>query len=77
MAGTLKSSARISETFCNTLVRAIIVVASALTYCGLFQSAYYLKAAQMNVQHCLIREFMLYEFRLDHNVVYRENNPYV
>ena len=41
-----------------------IVVVGALTCCGLLHVICDLKAAQMNVQRCLIREFMLYKFKL-------------
>ena len=42
-----------------TLVGSIIVVGE-LTGCALFHSECDLKAAQMNVQHSLIQELMLY-----------------
>ena len=40
------------------------VVFGVLTLCTLFHSVCDLKAAEMNVQRCLIRELMLYEFKL-------------
>ena len=43
-----------------------IVVVSVLT-CALFHSVCILKATQINVQHSLIQELMLYKFELDHN----------
>ena len=41
-----------------------IVVASALSCCALLHSMHDLKVTQMNVQHHLICELMLYEFEL-------------
>ena len=38
-----------------------------LTRCALLHSVCNLKVAQMNMQRCLIREFMLYEFKVSHN----------
>ena len=44
-----------------------IVVVGVLTCPALFHSVGDLKAVQMNVQHSLIQEFMLYKFELDHS----------
>ena len=44
-----------------------IVVVGVLTYWVLFSTVCELKAAQMNIQYCLIWEFIFYEFKLGHN----------
>ena len=41
-----------------------IVVIGVLTHCALLHTVYDLKASQMNVPRSLIRELMLYEFKL-------------
>ena len=51
-----------------TVVSSIVVI-GALTYCALLHYIYNLKAAQMNVQHSLILELMLYEFEFQQNAV--------
>ena len=45
-----------------------IVVVGMLTHCTLFLSICDLKETQMNMQHSLIWELRLYEFKLSHNV---------
>ena len=66
-----------SQKFCYILVvrasfrhvyhmtKAVLVV--SLTDCALTHSVYDLKTAQINVQRCLIREHVLYEFELGNN----------
>ena len=49
------------------IVVSSIVVVSTLTRCVLLHSVCNFKAVQMDVQRCLIRELILYEFELDHN----------
>ena len=44
-----------------------IVAVGALTRCASLHSVSDLKAAQMNVERRLIREFRLHEFELGHN----------
>ena len=44
-----------------------ILVAGALISCSLIQSGCDLNVALMNVQRCLIRELLLFEFKLGHN----------
>ena len=44
-----------------------VVIVSTLTLCVLLHSRLDLKAPQMNVQHCLVQELVLYEFELGHN----------
>ena len=51
-----------------TTVSSIMVIGS-LTHCALHHSLFDLKAAQMNMQLCLIWECMLYEFKLDHKTM--------
>ena len=51
-----------------------IVVVGALTRCALRHSVWDLKAAQINMQGSLIWEFMLYKFRLGHNVAEATKN---
>ena len=46
------------------VVGCIVVVGA---HCILFHSD--LEAAQMNMQHCLIHELMLYKFELGHNTI--------
>ena len=45
-----------------------IMVVGVLACCALLHSMWDSKAAQMNVQHSLIQELMLYKFKLDHNI---------
>ena len=47
---------------------------SIVVVCALLCTMYDLKAAQMNMQHCLIQKFMLYKFDLDHNVTEATKN---
>ena len=49
------------------MVDGIVAVVGALTHSALLHSVCDLKAAQMNVQRGQIQEFILYEFKLDHN----------
>ena len=51
-----------------------IVLVGALTHCVLLHSMCDLKAAQINVQRCLIWELMPYEFELVHNTVEATKN---
>ena len=44
-----------------------IMVVGLLTHCALLHNMYDLKATQINEQHCLIWELMLYEFKQGHN----------
>ena len=43
----------------------LLNVVSALTCCALLHSVCNLKATQMNMQHCLIWELVLYKFELE------------
>ena len=43
-----------------------IVVVDVQTYWALFQSECDLKATEMNMQHSLIQELILYKFKLGH-----------
>ena len=52
------------------------MVVGMLTCCALLHSVHDLKATQMNVQHSLIHEFMLYEFELSHNTMEATQNIY-
>ena len=51
-----------------------ITVMSALTRCALLHSVSDLKAPQMNVQYCLILEFMFSEFEVSYNVIEATEN---
>ncbi len=51
-----------------------IVVVGALTCCALLHSMCDLKVTQMNMQHNLIQELMLYEFELDYITVEATKN---
>ena len=46
-----------------------IVVVGTLTHCAMLQSMYDLKSTQVNTQHSLIQQLILYEFKLGHNVI--------
>ena len=50
------------------------MVVGALASCALFHYVYDLKATQMNVQHSLIQEIMLYKFEEGHNAVKATKN---
>ena len=50
------------------------MIVGVITRCALLQSVWDLKDTLMNVQSCLIRELMLYEFRLNHNVIEATKN---
>ena len=54
-----------------------IVVVGVLIRCALLYSVCNLKAAQMNMQRSLIREFMLYEFEPGHNTAEATKNIFV
>ena len=56
-----------------TVVGSILIV-GVLTHCALVLSMYDLKAAQVNVQHSLIWEFMLYKFTLCHKAAEATKN---
>ena len=56
-----------------TLVGSIMIVA-ALTHCELLHSVCDLKTTQMNMQHNLIWELMLYKLKLVHNVMEAAKN---
>ena len=51
-----------------------IVVVGTLTCCALLHSLCDLKEAQMNIQHSLIQELMLYVFKLGDNVIEATKN---
>ena len=53
-----------------------IVLVGTLTCCALLHSVWNLKAAQINVQHCLLQEFMLYKSELSHNTTEATKNIY-
>ena len=46
-----------------------IVVVSVLARCEFLHSVCDVKATQMNMQHNLIQELVLYEFELSHNTI--------
>ena len=46
-----------------------IVVVGALTHCALLHPWCDLKATLINMQHSLIQELILYEFKLGHNTI--------
>ena len=52
------------------------MVVCVLTFCALLHSMCDLKAPQMNVQHSLIQELLLYEFKLGHNTAEATKNIY-
>ena len=45
-----------------------IIVVGVLIHSALFHSVFAFKAAQMNRQHSIFHELMLYEFRLSQNI---------
>ena len=73
-----------SQTFCHILVCpslwclypviSSIVVVGGLRCCALLHSVSDLKATQMNVQHSLIQELLLYKFELGHKATEATKN---
>ena len=53
-----------------------IMVVGVLTRCALLHIVYNLKAAQMNMQHSLIQQLMLYELKLGHYTAEVTKNIY-
>ena len=51
-----------------------IVLVGVLTHCALLHSVYDLKAAQINMQCCLIWDLILYKFELGHNTSQASKN---
>ena len=51
-----------------------IMVVGVLTSCALLYCVCDLKAAQMNMDCCLIWKLMLYKFKLDHNTAEATKN---
>ena len=56
-----------------TVVGSIVVV-GVLTHCALLHSMCDLKFTQMNMQHSLIWELMLYKYKLSHNTMEATKN---
>ena len=57
----------------KTVVGSIVVV-GALKHWALLHSVYDLKARQMDIQHSLIWEFILFEFELSYNAAEASKN---
>ena len=51
-----------------------IVIFGALLHCALLHSVDDVKAAQMNMQHSLIQEYMLYEIEQSYNAIEATKN---
>ena len=58
----------------NTCYGCSIVGVGVLTQCASVHCVYDLKAAQINMQCCLIHKLRLYEFKLGHNTMEATKN---
>ena len=53
-----------------------IVIVGLLSHCAFLQSECYLKATQVNVQHRIIQEHLLYKFELGYHATEVTKNIY-